>query len=103
MIAPGPTPGAYEVPVRTIDELTETLAEKPTYIKCDAEGAEMEIFSGGKKFLEKFHPKLAITTYHNVGDYREMHTYLKDLGYRVTGKGFLYTNQTLRPIMIHAW
>jgi FkbM family methyltransferase len=96
-------PGAYEVPVRTIDEVIEMLPERPTYLKCDAEGEELKIFAGGKSFLRKFHPRLAITTYHNVGDYADMHNLLKSLGYRVTGKGFLFSEGTLRPIMIHAW
>jgi len=103
MIASESTPGAYEIEVRTIDQIVETLPEKPTFLKCDAEGAEMQIFSGGKEFLRESHPKLAITTYHNVGDYREMYEFLKSLGYRVAGKGFLYTNRSLRPMMIHAW
>ncbi len=98
-----PALNAYELPVRTIDEIVETMEEKPTYIKCDAEGAEIQIFSGGRHFLQRSHPKLAITTYHNDGDYAEMHKLLKSLGYRVMGKGFLYSQGTLRVMMIHAW
>ena len=98
-----PAPHTVELPVRTMDQIVETMEEKPTFIKCDAEGAEMEIFSGGKNFLQQSHPKLAITTYHNVGDYAEMHGLLKSLGYRVMGKGFLYSQGSLRVMMIHAW
>ena len=97
------TPGAAKLPVRTIDEIVETLEEKPTFIKCDAEGAEPKIFSGGRKFLEKFHPKLAITTYHSADDFAVMHALLKSIGYRVMGKGFLYTQGAFRVMMIHAW
>lgn len=98
------TPGAYEVPVRTLDEIVEQLDYRPTFIKCDAEGAEIEIFSGGKNFLRTHHPKLAITTYHNDGDYAAMHVLLTSLGYRVAGKGFLFSGGgTLRVQMIHAW
>jgi FkbM family methyltransferase len=98
-----PAPGAYEVPVRTLDELAETLEYKPTFIKCDAEGAEFAIFSAGKQFLRKYRPKLAITAYHNDGDYAAMHALLTSLGYNVVGKGFLFAGGMLRVQMIHAW
>lgn len=99
------TPGAYCLPVRTLDEVADSLPEKPTFIKCDAEGAEPEIFEGGREFLKRFRPKLAITTYHNDGDYAAMHDLLVSLGYNVAGKGFLFSpgEGTLRVQMIHAW
>ncbi len=97
-------PGSYPVPVRTLDDLIAELAEKPTFIKCDAEGAEYAIFSGGQNFLRAFRPRLAITTYHNDRDYAEVHRLLKSLGYSVEGKGFLYTGLgVVRGQMIHAW
>lgn len=74
-----PQPGAYEVPIRTLDEIVESLEHKPTFIKCDAEGAEPDIFSGGKRFLSRYRPKLAITTYHNDGDFAQMHSLLTSL------------------------
>lgn len=102
-IVPAAGQGAYEVPVRTLDELVEDLGRKPTFIKCDAEGAEPAIFSGGKRFLRQHRPKLAITTYHNDGDYRAMHELLTSLDYNVAGKGLLFSGETLRVQMIHAW
>lgn len=97
------TPASYPVQVRTLDELVEELDEKPTFVKCDAEGAEYSIFNGGQNFLRKFHPKLAITTYHNDRDYADMHRLLQSLGYNVQGKGLLYAGGVLRAQMIHAW
>jgi FkbM family methyltransferase len=102
-ISSGPVPGAYELPVKTLDEAVETMEFKPTFIKCDAEGAELAIFSGGKRFLSEFHPKLAITTYHNESDFRNLHAMLKSFGYRVEGKGLLFSQDALRVQMIHAW
>lgn len=104
-ITSGPEPGAYQVPVKTIDEIVETLEHKPTFIKCDAEGAEPSIFAGGKSFLKQYRPKLAITTYHNDGDYAAMRSLLTELNYNVEGKGLLYSpgQGTLRVQMIHAW
>lgn len=100
-----PIPGSYELPVRTLDDISQSLDLKPTFIKCDAEGAEEAIFSGGQRFLLRSHPKLAITTYHNDGDYAAMHLLLTSLGYQVKGKGLLFSPQTgkLRVQMIHAW
>lgn len=97
--------GAYKIPVMTLDQIAENLERKPTFIKCDAEGAELEIFSGGRHFLGEYRPKLAITTYHNDGDYAAMHSLLTSIGYRVEGKGFLFSpaNGKLRVQMIHAW
>jgi FkbM family methyltransferase len=97
--------GAYPVPVRTLDEVAEALERKPTFIKCDAEGAEPLIFAGGARFLRRHHPRLAITTYHNDGDYRAMFDLLRSFDYQVEGKGLLYSPErsTLRVQMIHAW
>ena len=103
MIAPEPLEGAYEVQIRTLDEITKELEHKPSFIKCDAEGAEVEIFRGGQEFLRLHHPKLAITTYHNDDDYAKMHAFLSSLGYNVAGKGFLFSGEKLRVQMIHAW
>jgi len=97
--------GAYELPVRTLDQIAAELDQKPTFIKCDAEGAEPDIFRGGLHFLSEFRPKLAITTYHNDGDYAAMHSLLTSIGYHIEGKGLLFspTNGKLRVQMIHAW
>jgi FkbM family methyltransferase len=94
---------AYEVSVRTLDEITSSMDEKPTFIKCDAEGAELSILTGGKEFLKSHRPKLAITTYHNDSDYQDLYKLLKDLGYNVMGKGFLFAHSVLRVQMLHAW
>lgn len=100
-----PCAGSSPVPVRTLDELVEDLAHRPTFIKCDAEGAEPQIFAGGANFLRRYHPRLAITTYHNDGDYRAMYELLRSYGYSVEGKGLFYTpsGTRLRVQMIHAW
>ncbi len=75
-------------------------------IKCDTKGAEHSIFSGGQKFLRKFRPKLAVTTYHNDWHYRDMYDLLKSVGYKVQGNGLLFSpgdRGALRVMMIHAW
>jgi FkbM family methyltransferase len=98
-----PVDGSYEVPVLTLDELIESTGIEPTYIKCDAEGAAMMIFSGGLKFLQKKKPKLAIASYHTDSEYADLYNLLKPLGYRIQGKGFLFSGEKLRVQMLHAW
>lgn len=99
-----PVPGSYEIPVRTLDELVESLEIKPTFIKCDTEGAELAIFSNSAaKVLRRYRPRLAITTYHGLNDYRILHKLLTEFGYNVMGKGFLFAHDRLLVQMIHAW
>lgn len=43
--------GSIKIQVRTIDELVEELPAKPTYIKCDAEGADYDLLLGGRDYL----------------------------------------------------
>ena len=103
-IAPQPEPGSYVVPVTTLDQMVESLnLKKVDFIKCDAEGADVGILKSGRKTLEKFHPKIAITTYHNTEDFQELFAFLKEIGYQIKGKGFLYTNREFRVLMLHAW
>lgn len=101
-----PTPSSYPVRVRKLDEVVEGLHAKPTFIKCDAEGAEYSIFSGGQNFLRSHRPKLAVTTYHNDHDYADMYRLLQSLGYNVEGKGLFFSpglGGAIRAQMIHAW
>jgi FkbM family methyltransferase len=98
-----PTENSYEVPVLTLDQLIEQIDLKPTFIKCDAEGAAPRIFSGSKNFLKHSRPKIASASYHTPSEYDEMHRLLSSLGYNILGKGFLFVHDELRVQMIHAW
>lgn len=96
--------GSYPVPVMTLDGMVSSLnLEKVDFIKCDAEGADVSILRGGENTLTKFHPKLAITTYHGTHDFTDLFSFLKPLGYKINGKGLLYTNNEFRVLMLHAW
>jgi FkbM family methyltransferase len=95
-------PGSYPLAVTTIDELTAHLPQKPTYIKCDAEGADFSILQGGGNFLREHRPRIALTTYHHADDFRDIGAYLRSLGYSVEGKGLMYVAGQFRVMMVHA-
>lgn len=97
-----PLPDSYEVPVLPLDELASRLPEKPTYLKCDAEGADYDILRGAEGFLREHHPKIAVTAYHHAEDFRRISDYLRSLGYTVEGKGIMYVAGDFRVVMIHA-
>ena len=44
------------VEVTTLDQLTKTMAMRPTLVKVDCEGAETEILKGSGKLLEDIRP-----------------------------------------------
>jgi len=53
--------------------------QKPTLIKMDIEGAEMEAIKGMKLLLKKYRPKLVISLYHQPRDYWEIILLLRSI------------------------
>jgi FkbM family methyltransferase len=54
-----------KVPLTTIDKLVEELKlERVDYIKMDIEGAETNALEGGKSTIQKYMPRMALSTYH---------------------------------------
>jgi FkbM family methyltransferase len=54
-----------QVPLTTIDKLVGELGlERVDFIKMDIEGAEPNALRGARQTLTRFHPRLAITSYH---------------------------------------
>jgi FkbM family methyltransferase len=94
--------GSYPLAVTTIDELTAEMPQKPTYIKCDAEGADFSILQGGREFLREHRPRIAVTTYHHPDDFRKVCEFLEPLGYAVEGKGLMYVAGRFHVMMVHA-
>ena len=66
-----------EIPCYTLDKLSENFI--PTYIKIDAEGAEIEILNGGKNLISEHKPKIKIATYHKNRDIFEIPILLNEL------------------------
>jgi FkbM family methyltransferase len=103
-VVPKPTADSYPVEVLTLDQLVDSLGlKKLDFIKCDAEGADVDIIKSGAETLQRFRPKLALCTYHRDNDYYELHHFLREFGYRIRGKGFLHAPTKFRVVMLHAW
>jgi len=66
-----------EIPAFTLDKLSEKFT--PTYIKIDAEGAEIDILNGGENLIRAHKPKIKIATYHKNRDIFEIPILLKKL------------------------
>ena len=50
------------------------------FIKMDIEGAEIHALKGAEKTLRQFHPKVAISLYHSLEDFKTIPRYLDSLG-----------------------
>jgi FkbM family methyltransferase len=95
--------GSYPVEVTTLDALVASLKiERIDFIKCDAEGADVDILKGGEEALRRFHPRIAVTTYHADDHYHLLAEYLSGLGYSTRGNGYIYVHGKYRPVMLHA-
>ena len=66
-----------EIPAFTLNKLSEKFV--PTYIKIDAEGAEIDILNGGTELLSLHKPKIKIATYHKNRDIFEIPILLNEL------------------------
>jgi FkbM family methyltransferase len=58
--------GSLEVPVTTIDRLAAEA--RPTFIKLDVEGDELEALEGGRQTLQRAQPAVAVCLYHRPED-----------------------------------
>jgi FkbM family methyltransferase len=100
---PASIEGSYPVAVVTLDELVTSLElDRVDFIKCDAEGADVDIIKSGDQTLRRFRPRIAVTTYHADDHYRLLADYLSRLKYCIQGNGYIYIHGKYRPVMIHA-
>jgi FkbM family methyltransferase len=102
-VVPAPTKDSYPVEVVTLDELVTSLQlDRVDFIKCDAEGADVDIIRSGDQSIRRFHPRIAVTTYHADDHYSLLADYFSALNYRIRGSGYIYIHGKYRPVMIHA-
>ncbi len=58
--------GEREIRVERLDELVDS---EMTFLKMDIEGAEKEAIEGARRLIENYHPRLAISVYHQKDDF----------------------------------
>lgn len=57
---------SHMVETDTIDHIINTPV---TYIKMDVEGSEKSVIKGAMQTIKEYHPRLAISVYHEIDDY----------------------------------
>ena len=57
---------SHMVETDTIDHI---INNPVTYIKMDVEGSEKSVIKGAKQTIKQYHPRLAISIYHDIDDY----------------------------------
>lgn len=62
-----------------ICKLDNFIEERPTLIKMDIEGAELECLKGAQEIIKSLKPKLAVCIYHKPLDFYEIPIFLKSL------------------------
>lgn len=92
-----------QIELTTIDNLFFNKNIPVNYIKADLEGYEMKMLNGARKTIEKYLPKISITTYHKPEHAKEIYDYLKGINnnYLIKTKGIEVNNGV--PVMLHAW
>jgi FkbM family methyltransferase len=88
------------VKLMTLDSLFYDNDQPISYIKGDLEGHEMQVLAGAQNTIQRYRPKIAMTTYHRREHAQEITDYLKavDPAYRVKLSGLPH-----HSVMLHAW
>ena len=92
-----------KIEVTTIDELFYKRGIRIDFIKADLEGSDFDMLKGAKKTIEKWTPKISITTYHRKEHAVLMINFLKKINPRYTIKLKGLNPFFDCPVMLHAW
>jgi len=79
---------SYRVPIRSLDSLVRELDLRPTLVKIDVEGFELEVLTGAKGLLQETRPTLAVEIHPpqlemSGGSDRAVLAALEQLGYAI--------------------
>ncbi len=78
----GDSADRLEIPVTTLDKvLPELGVDKVSFIKCDVEGHELEVFRGGAGMLARDKPILVFESHDSELADGALHGFLTELGY----------------------
>jgi FkbM family methyltransferase len=92
-----------------LDELLIGLGlTRLDFLKMDIEGFEIQALIGAADALQRFRPRLSVTTYHRCADFQMIRIWLRTIGYEhIRSSGLCRrekdTPSDLRPVMIYAW
>lgn len=80
----------------TLDTFFKDKPDKPTFIKVDVEGAEMQVLNGMQSLLNTDDIKIAVCTYHRQNDHEQITRYLteKRMKYETSPKYMLFVNSS---------
>lgn len=93
----------YSVPMRCLDSLFLDVAGKITFIKCDVEGHELAVVSGGAKFFEKSKPAWLMEVGGNPDEEgspaHQLFRLMKHYGYQI----YFFDGKYIRPRPVGHW
>lgn len=92
------------IPLTTIDRLVAELKlERVDFIKMDIEGAEPRAIAGGRETIAKWHPRMALCTYHAPDHPRKVPEMVKAAwpGYTMECGPCAEANHAVRPDVLY--
>ena len=92
------------IPLTTIDKLVSELKlERVDFIKMDIEGAEPRALFGGRETIAKYHPRMALCTYHAPDHPKKVPELVRAAwsGYTVECGPCAEANQSVRPDVLY--
>ncbi len=93
----------YTVPMRCLDSLFLDVAGKITFIKCDVEGHELAVVSGGAKFFEKSKPAWLMEVGGDPDEEgsppHQLFSLMKHYGYQI----YFFDGKFVRPRPVGHW
>lgn len=73
---------SVDIPVIKLDDyVDEHDVRDVSFIKCDVEGHELEVFKGGEMLLRRDHPAILFECHHSEAEKGELFDYLTRIGY----------------------
>ena len=85
------------IDVKRLDDILE--GERPTLIKMDIEGAELDTLIGAENTIKKYRPKLAVCIYHKIEDIISIPKYLHSIVPEYTFKVRQHSSSMLETVL----